>query len=77
MLLPDAADEALGRELSRLKATFGDRVYLALTRRFRPDEQVRLDALAAMAARARVPTVATNDVLYHAPERRILQDVVT
>src|SRR5215207_5410585 len=26
---------------------------------------------------ARVPTVATNDVLYHAPERRMLQDVVT
>ena len=24
-----------------------------------------------------MPTVATNDVLYHAPERRILQDVVT
>ena len=29
------------------------------------------------AAAARVPTVATGDVLYHAPERRMLQDVVT
>lgn len=30
-----------------------------------------------MAARLRVPTVVTNDVLYHEPSRRILQDVVT
>ncbi len=30
-----------------------------------------------MAARAGVPTVITNDVLFHVPERRILQDVVT
>ncbi len=28
-------------------------------------------------AAARVPTVATGDVLYHAPDRRLLQDVVT
>src|SRR3546814_2059986 len=25
----------------------------------------------------RVPTIVTNDVLFHAPDRRILQDVVT
>jgi error-prone DNA polymerase len=30
-----------------------------------------------MATRMRVPTVVTNDVLYHEPSRRILQDVVT
>ena len=30
-----------------------------------------------MAARAGVPTVVTNDVLFHVPARRILQDVVT
>jgi error-prone DNA polymerase len=30
-----------------------------------------------IAAQARVPTVVTNDVLFHIPERRILQDVVT
>jgi len=37
----------------------------------------RLRVLADMARIARVPTVATGDVLYHAPARRILQDVVT
>ena len=30
-----------------------------------------------MAADRRVPTVATNDVLFHEPGRRILQDVLT
>lgn len=51
--------------------------YIALTIRRRPRDAVRLRDLAALAAKARVPTVATNDVLYHAPERRLLQDVVT
>ncbi|TIV06702.1 MAG: error-prone DNA polymerase, partial [Mesorhizobium sp.] len=50
---------------------------LALTLRRRPNDQLRVHELSNMAAQMRVPTVATNDVLYHAPNRRILQDVVT
>ena len=38
---------------------------------------VRLQRLAEMGRAARVPLVATGDVLFHHPERRILQDVVT
>ena len=37
----------------------------------------RLRTIASAAAQARVPTVVTNDVLYHCPSRRMLQDVVT
>jgi error-prone DNA polymerase len=48
-----------------------------LTLRRRPGDAARLAALAGMAATARVPLVAVGDVLYHAPERRILQDVMT
>ena len=33
--------------------------------------------LSNLAVRMRVPTVVTNDVLFHVPGRRILQDVVT
>ena len=65
------------RRLRRLAADFGDRAYLALSLRRRPRDQLRLHQLSALAAQARVATVATNDVLFHAPERRILQDVVT
>lgn len=50
---------------------------MALTVRGRPRDAIRLRDLAAIAAAARVPTVATNDVLYHSPDRRLLQDVVT
>ena len=77
ILLTDAADDQLARDLITLREAVGDRAYLALTFRRRPDEQVRLHALASMAASAGVRAVATGNVLYHAPEARLLQDVVT
>ena len=77
ILVPDEADENCGLRLRRLRDAFRDRAYLALTLRRRPNDQLRIHELSNMAAQMRVPTVATNDVLYHAPDRRILQDVVT
>jgi error-prone DNA polymerase len=77
ILLPEEMTGQLQDELHRLKRIFGDRAYCALTRRFLPDEVLRLRTVANAAAKARVPTVATNDVLYHCPSRRMLQDVVT
>ena len=77
ILLTDRPGERLATDLGRLKETFGDRAYCSLVRRFAPDDHMRLDGIAGAARKARVPTVATGDVLYHAPERRILQDVVT
>ena len=77
VLVPDVADDACALQLRRLREAFGDRGYLALTLRRRPNDQMRLHELADLAAQARVATVVTNDVLFHVPERRILQDVVT
>ncbi len=77
VLIPDTADDTCALQLRRLRASFADRGYLALTPRRRPNDQLRLYELSNMAARARVPTLATNDVLFHVPARRILQDVVT
>jgi error-prone DNA polymerase len=78
VLLGDKPGDALAADLGRLRDAFGrDRAHLALTRRFRTDEHQRLDALADMARRARVATVATNDILYHSHDQRILQDVMT
>ena len=71
------ANETDTDQLPHFKDAFGDRAYLALTRRYRPDDGVRLEALARLARHNRIPTVATNDVLYHAPHRRVLQDVLT
>ncbi len=67
VLLPDAPDAALAESLVRLRADFHDRGYIALTLRRRPGDAGRLRMLADMAQAARVPTVATGDVLYHAP----------
>jgi error-prone DNA polymerase len=75
--LPDEADEYCAFNLHRLRQDFGDRAYIALTLRRRPKDQLRLLDLANLASAHGVRTVVTNDVLFHAPERRILQDVVT
>ncbi|WP_428535569.1 error-prone DNA polymerase [Rhodopila sp.] len=63
--------------IRRLKADFGDRGYVALTLMHRPNDAVRLRSIADQAGSLGVPTVATNDVLYHAAGRRILQDVLS
>lgn len=77
VLVPDMADDLCARQLRRMKALFGDRAYMALTLRRRPNDALRLHELAGMAEAAGVPAVATNDVLFDVPEKRILQDVVT
>jgi len=77
VLVPDRADEACAQRLRRLKATFPAGAYLALSLRRRPGDALRLHDLSNLAAQAGVQTVVTNDVLFHHPERRLLQDVVT
>jgi error-prone DNA polymerase len=77
VLVPDVADDTCALYLRRLHDTFGDRAYMAWTLRRRPNDALRLHELSNLAARARVPTVVTNDVLFHVPARRMLQDVVT
>jgi error-prone DNA polymerase len=77
ILVPDSADETCGLQLRRLREAFGDRAYLALTLRRRPNDQMRLWELSNMATLARVPAVVTNDVLFHEPGGQVMQDVVT
>ncbi|HEY4547740.1 MAG TPA: error-prone DNA polymerase [Pedomonas sp.] len=77
VFVPEVADEHCGLWLRRLREAFGNRAYMALTLRRRPNDQVRLHELSNLATQMRVPTVVTNDVLFHEPDRRILQDVVT
>ncbi|HEX8194116.1 MAG TPA: error-prone DNA polymerase [Allosphingosinicella sp.] len=75
--LPEEADEANAALLQRVRRTFGSRAYQALTFRRRPGDAVRLHALDAQGRAARVASVAAGDILYHSPDRRMLQDVVT
>ncbi len=77
VLLPDNGDDLCAVTLKRLYQDFGGRCYLALTLRRRPNDQLRLHELSNMAAQAGVPTVVTNNVLFHDRDRRMMQDIVT
>lgn len=77
ILVPDEADAVCARALGRLKRTFSTDAFMALTLRRRPGDALRLDRLSALARESGVSAAVTNDVLFHSPERRMLQDVVT
>jgi error-prone DNA polymerase len=76
ILLPAEVEEAQA-VIDRFAGIFARRGYLALTLRRRPGDQLRLHNLSNLAARHRVPTVITGDILYHHPHRRVLQEVMT
>jgi error-prone DNA polymerase len=63
--------------LDRLKQSRADGVWLAASLLYHGDDRRRLARLQRIAATVRVPLLATNEVLYHHPARRPLQDVVT
>lgn len=64
--------------LSRIVSAFsGVPVYLAATYGYRGDDAARIAYLNDAARRHGIGLVATGDVLYHAPHRRPLQDVLT
>src|SRR5215472_8236041 len=62
---------------ARVAADFRGRAYLAAHHLYRGDDTQRLARLTALGEAAGLPLVAINDVLYHLPERRPLQDVLT
>ena len=71
-LPPEQPDTALAEQLARIALRFPGNVYLAANHLYRGDDARRIETLAGIAEAARVPLVATNDVLMHAPERRAL-----
>jgi error-prone DNA polymerase len=73
-LILEAAFEA---RLAAWRSAWPDALYLAATALYRGDDRARLKRLAGIAERTGARLVATNAVLYHHPERRILQDVLT
>lgn len=70
--------DALGGLLEKLKKE-GSRgaVFLGASMLYRGDDARRLRRLAEIASHHLVPLLAVNDAVYHIPERRPLQDVVT
>ena len=78
LALPHRFDAANAQTiLARLKNSRADGVWLAASLLYRGDDRRRLAQLHRLALAAKVPLLATNEVLYHHPARRPLQDVLT
>jgi error-prone DNA polymerase len=78
LALPHRFDAAEAQTiLARLKNSRADGVWLAASLLYRGDDKRRLARLHRLALAVKVPLLATNEVLYHHPARRRLQDVLT
>ena len=78
ILLPDETDwDRTGRTLATLAGQAPGRVWVAGSPRFDGQDRARLNRVAALARQHDAAMIASNDVLYHEPDRRIVQDVVT
>ena len=73
--LPDA--ESFEAQLARLKDTLPAPLYLAAHHTYHGEDRARIARLANLAQRTGIPLVATGAVLYHAPHRKALQDVLS
>ena len=73
-----AGDSAEVRSaIASLQTVAPGRIWLGVSMPHHGDDQRRLRQWQRLACNAGVPLLATNDVLYHCPGRRELQDVVT
>ena len=70
-------DGALDQELRWMANIFGGEGHVCLTHQRRPDDARRLFDTGQQARRYGLTPLATGDVLYHHPDRRVLQDVVS
>jgi error-prone DNA polymerase len=78
LALPHRFDSAEALKiLDRLKGSRADGVWLAASLLYRGDDKRRLARLHRLSLAAKVALLATNEVLYHHPARRALQDVLT
>ncbi|MCZ2080424.1 MAG: error-prone DNA polymerase [Bryobacterales bacterium] len=74
---PGVLNEAAIAHIRACAALFPKQLHLALTHACRGDDRRWIHTVAEFARSSGVPTVVTNDVLYHARERKPLQDVLT
>ncbi|MCC0030643.1 MAG: error-prone DNA polymerase [Brucellaceae bacterium] len=74
---PRNPGEEFNARLARFAALFPHEAFLALSPAYSGNDHARFAKLAALARTNATPLVATNDVLYHVPGRRPLQDILT
>ncbi|MEQ1931286.1 MAG: error-prone DNA polymerase [Parvularculaceae bacterium] len=72
----DAAHPGAVLALEKLKSAFPKSLWLAASPAFAGEDRARLNRLARQAEKTQAPLLATNNVLYHDPLRRPLQDIL-
>jgi len=70
-------DPAFKKNIEEYQDVFSKDLYIAITRSYQGDDQKRFFRLSQLTNRFNIPLIATNDVHYHHPARRQLQDVLT
>jgi error-prone DNA polymerase len=70
-------DPSFENTLKEYRDSFGKNLYLAASRRYDGDDGKYLHRLSKLSTKLHIPMVATNDVHYHHPHRRQLQDILT
>jgi len=70
-------DLSFEKQTAVYRDIFGERLYLAASRRYLGDDAKQLFRISQLSSRLGIPMVATNDVHYHEPSRRPLQDILT
>ena len=83
VIAPDSLSEGFNfqanfyADLQSYKEGLRENLYLAINRSYQGEDQKRMFRLSETSKKTGIPLVATNDVYYHSPERRELQDVLT
>jgi len=70
-------DLSFKKVVQEYREAFGEHLCIAATRKYSGDDSKQMYRIHQLATQLNMPMVATNDVHYHHPVRRELQDVMT
>jgi error-prone DNA polymerase len=70
-------DNSFKNILREYREVLGEHLYIAASRMYNGNDSKLLHRIAQCAKQVEIPMVATNDIHYHNPARRELQDIVT
>jgi error-prone DNA polymerase len=70
-------EDSLIQHIEEYRDALGQQLYLSATRTYLGNDEKRIFRVQQLADRYGLPMVATNDIHYHEPSRRELQDILT
>jgi len=69
-------EQSFIHNISEYREVFGKSLYLSATRSYLGDDDKKIFRISQLSDQYSIPVVATNDVHYHHPSRRELQDIL-